>query len=339
MIKKLLPSNILDYANTVAKFRQTQEIGVKCYPIPRGGVPAAFALLAVDPGIEIASTPEEADFFLDDIIDSGATMEHWCDSYPGKPFLALVDKTTATDDEAWYLFPWEKDISAVEDDSIVATLTNRIKRAGAPYFANDNVSEFISVTELGQLQHEVARRAEHFLRGLLIDVDNDHNTTGTAERMAKMFLQEVFKGRYLAPPRITSFPNAKGLDEVYTTGPISIRSACSHHIVPILGQCWIGIIPGEKVIGLSKFNRIVDWFASRGQIQEEMTVQIADFIENAISPKGLAVVIKATHECMVWRGVKEHSSAAMTTSVMRGAFRSSAAARAEFFSLAGIQKN
>lgn len=306
-----------------------------CYPVPRGGVPIAYMLQKFLSGLTIANLPEEADFFVDDIVDSGATRLKYTAKYPNKPFFSLVDRSRPPFENDWIVFPWE--LSNQEDDTIVGTLTNRLRDRGATFFANDNISEHLTSEELSRLQHEVEARAEYFLRGLLIDVDHDHNTRETAKRMAKMYLHEVLKGRYHPEPKITDFPNAKHLDELYTTGPISIRSGCSHHLVPILGKCWIGIVPGERVIGLSKFNRVVDWFASRAQIQEEMTVQIADFIEERIQPKGLAVVIKATHQCMVWRGVKEPQDAEMTTSVMRGAFRDRPEARAEFFSLAGIR--
>jgi len=325
-------------AATIMAVLPNDQVSYKAFPIPRGGVPALYALMYASNRVHVAETPEEADFFFDDIIDSGSTMEKWCDRFPGKPFFALVDKTNATEtlSSSWVVFPWENEANRSTDDSIVGTITNRIKEAGAPFHANDNISAFINPEELDILQAEVADRLRHVLRGLIVDVDNDHNTQETAERVAKMYLREVFKGRYLPAPSITDFPNAKSLDEMYTSGPITVRSACSHHFVPILGKCWIGVIPGERVIGLSKFNRIVEWIASRGQIQEEMTVQIADFIEQQIKPKGLAVVIKATHECMVWRGVRETAEASMTTSVMRGAFMDKAEARAEFFSLAGI---
>lgn len=217
--------------------------------------------------------------------------------------------------------------------TVVEAVTDRLRRAGAKFHANDNISAYLLPGEMADLRHEVERRAEYFLRGLLIDVDNDHNTKGTASRIAKMYLTEVFKGRYIEPPEITDFPNAKGLDEMYMTGPITIRSACSHHFVPIVGRCWIGVIPGDRVIGLSKFNRIVDWVASRPQIQEELVMQVADFIEGSIAPKGLAVVIEATHMCMTWRGVKETMEAKMTTNVMRGAFRDKPEARAEFMAM------
>lgn len=309
-------------------------LGAKLFPIPRGGIPAAYAMQAIEYRFEIVEDPAAADFFLDDIIDSGSTMQQWCDEYPGKPFVALIDKTDPECPyrDEWVRFPWEG-TDRSEDDTIVGTLINRITEAGAPFLANDNIAAFLAGDELDLLQEEVARRAEHFLRGLVIDVDNDHNTVGTAKRIAKMYLREVFKGRYLPPPAITDFPNAKGLDEMYMTGPITVRSACSHHFVPIVGRCWIGIIPGERVIGLSKFNRIVEWVASRPQIQEELVMQIAAFIEQQIQPKGLAVVVEATHLCMTWRGVREPMEAKMTTNVMRGAFRDKPEARAEFMTL------
>ena len=335
MIEELNHNDVLHLASILASEANIRGLGPKMFPIPRGGAPAAYAMLAVESRFQITLDPEEADFFIDDIIDSGTTMRKWCDEFPGKPFVALIDKTEVSCPwkDKWVVFPWEKKPTAVEDDSIVSTIRNRMDNAGFKYFANDNIASFIFPDEMPHLQAEVERRVQHLLRGLLIDVDRDHNTQGTAKRVAKMYLNEVFKGRYHPAPKITDFPNAKNLDEMYVTGPITLRSACSHHLVPIVGRCWIGIIPGERVIGLSKFNRLVDWIASRPQIQEEMVVQIADYIEKQVAPDGLAVVIEATHLCMTWRGVKEPAEAAMTTSVMRGAFRTKPEARAEFMAL------
>jgi GTP cyclohydrolase I len=310
--------------------------GIRAFPIPRGGVPAAYAVKLFLPEMEIVGKAEHANLFIDDVIDSGTTMADWCDVYPEKPFFTLVDKKADDSPFAkeWVLFPWEKENESQEDDSVVGTITARIRRAGAPFLANDNIHKYIaSDEEFTYLLRETEKRAAHFLRGLIIDVDNDHNMRGTAHRIAKMYLKEVFKGRYVAAPQVTDFPNAKNLDEMYMTGPITIRSACSHHLAPIIGKCWIGIIPGERVIGLSKFNRIVEWLATRPQIQEELVVQIADFIEQQVAPKGLAVVVEATHQCMTWRGVKESMDAKMTTNVMRGAFRDRPEARAEFMAL------
>jgi len=327
-------NDIVDLAAALAEsIVATGYSGKKAYAIPRGGIPALYAVLASGVHMGIALTPEEADFFIDDIVDSGATMGRYCDKYPGKPFFALIDKTDKLSvwKDSWVILPWERQDRS-EDDSIVGTITNRITEAGKSYFANDNISEFIETDELPLLQAELESRVEHMLEGLVIDIQNDHNTKGTAHRVAKMYMQEVFKGRFLPAPKITDFPNAKQLDEIYTVGPITIRSACSHHFVPILGRCWIGIIPGDRVIGISKFHRIVDWIASRPQIQEEFAMQVADFIEAAIQPKGLAVVIEATHMCMTWRGVKEGHTE-MRNSIMRGAFRDKPEARAEFLAL------
>ena len=211
-------------------------------------------------------------------------------------------------------------------------IRERVRAAGAGFCANDNIAEFLKEGEFEQLQAEVEGRVQDLLSSLVIDTENDHNTKETAKRVAKMYMQEVFSGRYVERPKITEFPNAKHLDQVYTVGPIAIRSACSHHFVPVVGQCWIGVIPSERVIGISKFSRLAQWIFARPQIQEEATVQLADELEKLIKPYGLAVIVKARHECMSWRGVKEHDCA-MTTSVMRGYFLKNTATRLEFLSL------
>lgn len=213
------------------------------------------------------------------------------------------------------------------------TIKTLLQLADLPFKANDNIALVMNEELTDELQAEVEEKVQALLEALVIDTANDHNTQGTAKRVAKMFLREVYKGRYQPAPAITDFPNAKNLDEMYVTGPITLRSACSHHLVPIVGKCWIGIIPGDRVIGLSKFNRIVEWIAARPQIQEEMTVQIADYIEEHLAPKGLAVIVQATHLCMTWRGVRETMESSMTTSVMRGIMREDVAARNEFLAL------
>jgi len=216
--------------------------------------------------------------------------------------------------------------------SITTKIKERIKAAGKTFFANDNISDFLEPNDLEAIQAEVQVQMQGVLESLIIDTENDHNTQETAKRVAKMFVQEVFKGRYDPMPKVTDFPNAKHLDEIYTIGPITVRSACSHHLVPITGRCWIGILPSDRVIGISKFVRLTNWVMGRPQIQEEATIQLADIIEEKIKPKGIAVVVEATHQCMTWRGVREHDTK-MTTSVMRGFFRDNSDARAEFFRL------
>ena len=218
------------------------------------------------------------------------------------------------------------------NEPISKTIKKRIELENGNYFANDNIADFIHDGELEVLQEEVTEKIQSLLESLIIDTKYDHNTIETAQRVAKMYLNEVFKGRYHKQPKVTDFPNAKNLDQIYTVGAISVRSACSHHLVPIIGKCWIGVIPSDRVIGLSKFNRIVDWVMSRPQIQEEAAIQLADTIEKLIKPKGLAVIIKAKHQCMTWRGVKDNETE-MVTSVMRGIFRETAEARSELMDL------
>lgn len=211
-------------------------------------------------------------------------------------------------------------------------LRERLQAAGAPFLANDNISAFLEPGDLEALEAEVATKVRDLLDALVIDVENDHNTRDTARRMAKLYLREVFAGRYQAAPPVTDFPNAKELDEIYTVGPITVRSACSHHMCPIQGQAWCAVIPGSRVIGLSKFTRLANWVMARPQIQEEAVVQIADTLEELIKPRALAVIIRAEHSCMSWRGVRDNGTV-MVTSVMRGLFRESGASRSELMAL------
>lgn len=218
--------------------------------------------------------------------------------------------------------------------SISVAIRKRLADAGVSLAANAAIGEHLLPGELEKLEAELTRHVQSMLGTLLIDTSKDHNTKGTARRVAKMYLREVFAGRYQPMPTVTDFPNVSKLDEVYTVGPIAVRSACSHHFCPIEGQAWCGIIPNGKgkVIGLSKFSRLTRWVMARPQIQEEAIVQLADLLERLIEPRGLAIVIKAKHACMTWRGVME-SETTMTNSVTRGIFREAPASRQEFFSL------
>jgi GTP cyclohydrolase I len=213
----------------------------------------------------------------------------------------------------------------------------RLRSAGATFLANDNIADHILDGELKGLEQEVADRVRDLLRALVIDIENDHNTEETAERVARMYLHEVFKGRYHQQPKIASFPNVKQLDEIYTVGPITVRSACSHHLVPIMGNCWIGIKPGSRVIGLSKFTRVADWVFSRPHIQEEAVMILADEIERLCEPQGLGIIVKAQHYCMKWRGVREPQTS-MVNSVVRGDFRHDPSLKQEFFELVRQQE-
>lgn len=210
-------------------------------------------------------------------------------------------------------------------------IKERLRQQGIPFHANDSIAAHLSASDRERVRAEVESAVENLLDALLIDRERDHNSHDTPRRVAKMYLDEVFRGRYYDAPAVTEFPNVRKVDELYTVGPIPVRSACSHHMVPILGQAWIGAIPGERLIGLSKFNRLTDWIMSRPQIQEEAVHQLADALEKAFEPRGLGVVVKAKHLCCGWRGVRDGSE--MVSSVMRGFLRDNAAARDEFFSI------
>ena len=213
-------------------------------------------------------------------------------------------------------------------------IRERLMAAKQRFHANDNIAEFIEPGELDLLLDEVQDKMQAVLDSLVIDTANDHNTADTARRVAKMYVKEVFGGRYVEAPRITEFPNVERLNELMIVGPITVRSACSHHFCPVMGRIWIGILPNvsSNVLGLSKYARIVDWIMNRPQIQEEAVVQLADVIEKKVRPDGLAIVMEASHFCMSWRGIKENDSK-MINSVMRGSFLKDNALRREFLSL------
>jgi GTP cyclohydrolase I len=213
-------------------------------------------------------------------------------------------------------------------------IRERLLQARKRFHSNDNIAEFMQPGELEALLDEVEVKMRGVLESLVIDTDHDHNTADTARRVAKMYVQEVFRGRYVQAPSITEFPNAEHLNELMIVGPITVRSACSHHFCPVIGKIWIGVLPNEhtNVIGLSKYARLAEWVMGRPQIQEEAVVQLADLIQEKTQPDGLALVMEASHYCMAWRGVKDMDSR-MINSVMRGAFLKDPNLRREFLSL------
>ena len=221
-----------------------------------------------------------------------------------------------------------------EGTPVSVKIRERIKAARKRFNANDNIADFIEPGDLEKMLDEVSVKMQGVLDSLVIDTDNDHNTSDTARRVAKMYVNEVFRGRYVHPPGITEFPNAEHLNELMIVGPITVRSACSHHFCPVIGKVWIGVMPNERtnVIGLSKYARIAEWIMNRPQIQEEAVIQLADLIQEKTQPDGLAIVMEASHFCMAWRGVKDMDSK-MINSVMRGAFLKDPNLRREFLSL------
>jgi GTP cyclohydrolase I len=223
---------------------------------------------------------------------------------------------------------------AGKPQAVSARIRARIENARRRFHANDNISAFIEDGEMDALLDEVAGKMQGVLESLVIDTISDHNTHDTARRVAKMYLTEVFSGRYVPPPPVTEFPNAESLNELMIVGPITVRSACSHHLCPIMGRLWIGLMPNEhsNLIGLSKYSRLAEWVMSRPQIQEEAIVQMAELLMSKVRPDGLAVVMEADHFCMHWRGVKDDETK-MINSVMRGSFLKDATLRREFLSL------
>jgi GTP cyclohydrolase I len=226
-----------------------------------------------------------------------------------------------------------------EGTPVSVKIRERLKEAQQRFHANDNIADFIEPGELEQLLDEVQGKMAGVLSSLVIDTESDHNTQDTARRVAKMYLNEIFKGRYHKAPAVTEFPNAERLNELMIVGPITVRSACSHHLCPIMGKVWIGIMPNEhsNLIGLSKYARLIDWIMSRPQIQEEAVTQVADLLQSRMQPDGLAVVMEADHFCMQWRGVKDMDSK-MINSVMRGSFLKDPNLRREFLALVNQKK-
>jgi len=155
----------------------------------------------------------------------------------------------------------------------------------------------------------------------------------TPDRVIRAY-EEFFSGYNIDPSQIlnTTFEETEGYDEIIILKDISFSSHCEHHMVPFIGKASIGYIPSKKVVGISKLARIVDVFARRLQIQEKLTVQIANTINDVLQPKGVAVVIEATHQCMTTRGVNKPSTV-MQTSHLMGLFRTDSRTRSEFFSL------
>lgn len=225
-------------------------------------------------------------------------------------------------------------------NSVSDRIRARIRAAGRRFHANDNIHEFIEPGELDELQADVQDRLQEVLETLVIDTDSDHNTQETAKRVAKMYVREVFGGRFAPMPPVTEFPNVALLNELMIIGPITVRSACSHHLCPIMGRVWVGVMPNEQsaLIGLSKYVRLIDWVLSRPQIQEEAIAQLADLLQEKMQPDGLAIVMEADHFCMQWRGVKDMNSR-MTNSIMRGSFLKDPNLRREFLSLMPGNKN
>jgi GTP cyclohydrolase I len=217
-------------------------------------------------------------------------------------------------------------------------ITQRLRNAGARYWASDNIASYLYEGEKEQLIDELTTKFEDVLDSLIIDRANDPNSNDTGRRLAKMYINELMSGRYDPMPNATAFPNH--VEEGYK-GMLVVRSelksVCSHHHQPVSGVAYIGIIAAEKLIGLSKYTRIAQWCARRGTLQEELCNDIAREIMDATGSENVGVYIQATHGCCENRGIMAHSSLTQTT-VLEGAFTEDAGTKKEFFDNIKLQQ-
>ena len=216
-------------------------------------------------------------------------------------------------------------------------IRDRVEHDGNRYYAADNISEFIEDGELELLIDEVAGKFEGVLQSLIIDTEDDPNSTGTSKRLAKMYVNEIMSGRYYPAPRVTSFPNDGKYDQLIVVRS-DIKSMCSHHHQPVSGVCYIACMPGDRVIGLSKYTRIAQHLSQRGHLQEELTEMIAAQIEELTASKAVGVYIRARHGCCENRGIMSSNSSTQTT-VLKGELKTNPALKNEFMHNVQIQEN
>ena len=179
------------------------------------------------------------------------------------------------------------------------------------------------------------RAAERAVRDLLVALGQDptdEHTHDTPRRVASAFAEMLTPRSF----NLTTFPNDEGYDELVLARDIPFHSLCQHHMLPFKGVAHVGYLPGDRILGLSKLARVVELFARDLQVQERLTKQVADWLQSALAPKGVGVVLEAEHLCMSLRGVQASGSRTIT-SALHGVLRSDQRSRAEFFSLAGVR--
>lgn len=267
--------------------------GSRLYGVPRGGIPVAYLLSGLICG-QVVDTVEEADFVVDDLVDSGATRA----KYPTRQFLALFGKETLPPNTivgmrrgGWLVFPWEGTVEGSAEDICTRLLQ---------FIGEDPNREGLRETP-----HRFLKAWQHYTQGYRVDPAS------------------VFK---------TFEDGAEGCDEMIVVRDINFYSHCEHHLTIIEGKAQVAYIPNQKIIGLSKIARLVDIFAQRLQVQERLGNQIVDAMMEHLSPLGVGVLITAKHFCMSARGVKKEQ-AVTTTSALRGVFKTQPEVRAEFFSM------
>lgn len=182
-----------------------------------------------------------------------------------------------------------------------------------------NENRVLSEKEKAKILKKLEKQFKGILETMLFDT-SDENLIDTPRRIAKAWFSELLVGRYSDEPKVTVFENVDKVSQMVTLKDIEVKSMCSHHFMPFVGKCHISYIPGEKIIGISKLARIVEFFARRAQLQELLTKQIADYIVEKINPLGVAVYISATHTCMTLRGANQPLNTELVTSEVRGTF-------------------
>jgi GTP cyclohydrolase IA len=197
---------------------------------------------------------------------------------------------------------------------------------------NGELGQLPTTADAELMKQSVAQKVADIFDILQIDYRNDHNTRDTPGRFARMFVDEIMRGRFCEAPNITEFENAGQYSQLIVSGPIEVRSTCAHHLMPIYGSAMIGVLPSPrgKIIGLSKYDRIVDHFSGRLQIQEELVQQIAKFIVDKTQPRGLAVRISAVHMCKTHRGVRASHNSRMVNCAYYGELLTNEAMKSMF---------
>ena len=226
-----------------------------------------------------------------------------------------------------------------EERNLADVIRFKMQREGKRFWAGDNISDYVSEEHKAILIKEATEAFEKVLDTLLIDRENDPNSQGTANRLAKMYFNEVMSGRYDTAPDATAFPNdSEDRYEGMLVVRSELRSMCSHHHQPVSGVAYIGIIAANKLIGLSKYTRIAQWCARRGTLQEELCNDIAREIMKATDSENVGVYIQAQHGCCENRGIMAHSSLTQTT-VLKGVFQTDPGTKKEFMDNIKLQQD
>lgn len=285
----------LTVCNNVVLLAGNHSITLNVYPIPRGGIAAAFAIeAAYSGGFNYVEDPKDADVFIDDLVDSGDTRERYSKINPDAKFITLLDKTEEDNLKGrWIVFPWEvQNETTGPEDNIVRLL--------------QFIGEQPEREGLSETPKRVLKAWKKWTEGYNQDPKE---------------ILKVFKD------------GAENYDQMVTVVDIPLYSKCEHHMADIFGTVTIAYIPNGSIVGLSKLSRLVNIFARRLQVQERLTAQIADALVEHLEPLGVGVVVKARHMCMESRGICQQGHHTVTTA-LRGVLREQPAARAEFLAIA-----